>query len=161
MTSHNAQETTDFGSLEEVTKKYVALKAATASCRHECASGGPTTSSAHKAQEESFEHAVTQYAHDLPAKTPPATPPYSFKKTAVSPEEFSVEDITTLEKHRLSIWLAKFAVVLMALIVLVLLLSTVYFMFSSNTAPDATLLGSVFANLNDIVLAVLNAGKTP
>lgn len=161
MDQNEKEPATDFSSLEKVTHQYLALKALVATCSCEHINGTPGTPNANKAQEESFAHAVTRYAQDLPEKTPAVTPPYSFKKTAVSPEEFSVEDIATLEKHRLSIWLAKFAVVLMALIVVVLLLSTVYFVISSKSMPDATLLGAIIANLNDIVLAVLNAGKTP
>lgn len=161
MTSHKAQEPADFGSLEEVTNKYIALRAAMAGCRLNCVSSTHVVPRANETQEGYIERAIRESAHELPDKTPPVTPPHAFKKTAVSPEEFSVEDIATLEKHRLSIWLAKFAVVLIALIVVVLLLCTMYFVISSNTMPDATLFGAIVTNLNDIVLAVLNAGKVP
>lgn len=161
MAQNEKEPATDFNDLEQVTRKYLALKALVADCTCECTQTTLTPLQANKAQEEPSEPVPARYAHALSNKTPVETPPYAFRKTAACPEEFSVEAITTLEKHRLSIWLAKFAVVLIALIVIVLLLSTVYFVISANTMPDATLLGAIVANLNDVVLAVLNAGKVP
>ena len=137
----------DFNNLEQVTQKYLALKALVDLCP--CEQSGSS-----KEQDSSF-------GHDHSVSDAPVKSRYAFKKMPASLGKFSVQDIAELEKHRLSIWLAKFVVVLMALIIVVVLCSTAYFAVSSKTRPDATLLGAIFANLNDIVLAVLNAGKVP
>ena len=96
---------------------------------------GPTT----QTHPESFKEAVTHAAHDVLTQAPPVTPaPFRRKPTSVSLEEFSVQDHVTLEKHRLGIWLAKFAAMMMGAIVLALLVAMIYLVFSSDTMPETS-----------------------
>ena len=148
--------------LDQVTQKYLALKASVASCPRECFADIPVHSVPDKTQEEPFKEAVAHYADRLSIQQASlVTPPHPLKKTAVSPEELTVENSIALEKHRLSIWLAKAAVLLMAAIVLVVLFSVATLVHSSKAITETALLSAMFSNLNDLLLTILNAGATP
>lgn len=73
--------------------------------------------------------------------------------------QMSVEDIKNIEKFRLGLWIAKASVVLMGTIVGVVSSTFAYLSYKMGTLPDAGALMTVFNQLKDILLIVIDAGK--